>query len=71
MKPWKPEYVELLRKNIEEYRHVNFIDNSSRNEQLNTTSTEGTDEKIDDAGEKLSKSVVPKKKKGTKNRSSG
>ena len=30
MKPWKPAYVELLRQNIEEYRHVKFIDNRRR-----------------------------------------
>ena len=30
MKPWKPEYVELLRQNIEELRHVKFIDNRGR-----------------------------------------
>ena len=31
MKPWKLEYVELLRQNIEELRHVDFIDNKGRN----------------------------------------
>ena len=32
MKPWKPEYVDLLRQSIEEYRNVDFIDNRGRNE---------------------------------------
>ena len=32
MKPWKPEYVELLRHKIEELRHVSLIDDRGSNE---------------------------------------
>ena len=27
MPPWKKEYIDLLRRNIEEYRNIDFIDN--------------------------------------------
>ena len=66
MKPWKAEHVELLRQKIEELRHVSLIDDTGSNENMDTTSTKGSEEKIDDGGEKLSKSV-PKKRKGPKN----
>ena len=66
MKPWKPEYVELLIQNMEELRHVKFIDNRGRKEDVKTTSTRGSDEKIYDADEKIRSGSDPGVENSTK-----
>ena len=74
MKPWKPEYVELLRRNMEELRHVKFIDNRGGNEVSESLSSKENgpisrataDNKVKDVNLRKIKTVKIKKTKNKK-----
>ena len=67
MKPWKPEYVELLRQNIEELKHVKFIDNRGRDEdpvsKSPSSKESGFNTKVKDVNKKNKNSVKSGKNK--------
>ena len=63
MKPWKPEFVELLRKNIEECRNVDFINNSSRKED---PVSESLSSYQSSSNTKVKDVIIKKKKKSVK-----